>query len=295
MKNYILLAVLIFMCVWSTGCKEDIPNDQIKDENIIAGLKKLSTQDDTIQIVEIIAQRLVKNIDMNEKIQLLDLGLVLTPNLVREHMLFSLEYLKTSFQSQKSPQILQSLNDLLNNQGREELALVMIHSLKTNFPKSNEAQSVVNESWKQITHASIQKRGLDIFDPLDSTKIIDTKTYLYIDLCESYAITHPNDLVAPSLLYQAGELARSLGSFEKSVSLYDSLERLFPQYSNTPMALFIKGFILDSNLGNKEAAKVSYDNFIKRYPNHERIKDAQFLLDNLYVSDEELLKGISKQ
>ena len=56
------------------------------------------------------------------------------------------------------------------------------------------------------------------------------------------------------------------------------------------MCLFLQGFVYESQLHNIIRAKEAYTEFIRKYPRHQLAKDAQFSIENLGKSDEELIK-----
>jgi len=64
----------------------------------------------------------------------------------------------------------------------------------------------------------------------------------------------------------------------------------FPNSKEAPQALFMKGFTLDDGLGNKQAAKPVYEEFLKKYPKNDFADDTKFLLENINKTDEEIIK-----
>lgn len=49
-------------------------------------------------------------------------------------------------------------------------------------------------------------------------------------------------------------------------------------------------FIYENQLHGAEKAKKLYEEFMKKYPDHELAKDVKFSLDHIGKSDEELIK-----
>lgn len=131
----------------------------------------------------------------------------------------------------------------------------------------------------------------DYFEHDSSVKTIENLMNAY----EAFAFSYPNDEKAPAYLEKAAEMARSLGQPDKAISYYD---RIFQKYAGTkyaPRALFLKAFTAESMLNNKKVAKQLYQMFISEFPDDEFADDAQFLLDNIDKSDEEILKSFEKK
>ena len=78
------------------------------------------------------------------------------------------------------------------------------------------------------------------------------------------------------------------------MGLYDWIYQYFPDYKKAPLALFLKGFAMDSEFKQPAEAKKIYDQFLLEFPNDSLAKDVTFLLKNLGKSDEEILKEIEK-
>ena len=114
----------------------------------------------------------------------------------------------------------------------------------------------------------------------------------YVDGVEAMALVSPDNATVPGHLYRAAEVARSLRTFPKAMSLYDWLIEVYPQHEKAPTALFIKGFILEQDYERIDEAREVYSTFLQNYPNHEMAESASFLLENLGKSDQEILQAI---
>lgn len=116
----------------------------------------------------------------------------------------------------------------------------------------------------------------------------------YVDAVEALALVSPNDDRVPANLYTAAEVARSMRTFPKAMSLYDWLIDTYPKHDKTPNALFIKGFILEQDYNRPDEAKEIYTRFVTDFPDHDMVESAKFLLKNLGKSDQEILQEIEK-
>jgi len=131
-----------------------------------------------------------------------------------------------------------------------------------------------------------------IFERPDLNGLNRTASIEYIDACQAYALAFPNSKAAPEYLYKAAEVAKSIRSITKALSLYDWVLDKFPNYEKTPTTLFIKGFILENELKNIDMAKTVYNQFLEKFPNDDLADDVKFLLDNIGKSDAEISKII---
>jgi len=130
----------------------------------------------------------------------------------------------------------------------------------------------------------------------DSTKRVnEVIAKEYVATCEQFADKFPQDTLSPVLLLKAAETARNIRDFNKALALYDRIINNFGDYKKAPQAMFLKAFTIDDNLGKKEEAKVIYETFLEKYPADEFASSAQFMLDNLYKSDEEIIKQFEEK
>ena len=128
----------------------------------------------------------------------------------------------------------------------------------------------------------------------ETKRINQAKAREYINLCEIYAMTLPNEAKAPEYLFKAGETARSIRQFPKAIDIYNWIYNKFQGNEKAPQALFLKAFTLDNDLKQKDAAKKLYEEFLKKYPTNDFADDTEFLLKNLGVSDDDIIKGFGK-
>ena len=141
----------------------------------------------------------------------------------------------------------------------------------------------------------VEKIGASIFSNPDDIGVNRKAALQYVDACEAYTLVYPESTAAPEFLFKAAEVAKSIQTFPKSLSIYDWLIVKYPNYEKTPTAMFLKGFIIENNLGNDSLALVSYKEFMAKYPNDDLVDDAQFLIQNLGKSDEEILQMIEEK
>ncbi len=99
-----------------------------------------------------------------------------------------------------------------------------------------------------------------------------------------------NDSMKVRFMLRAAEASRTNFKFDEAIKYYDRLLNEFPASKDASQALFMKGFIVENDLLDIEQARQIYESFIKSYPDHELADDAQFLLDNLGKSDEEIIR-----
>ncbi len=147
---------------------------------------------------------------------------------------------------------------------------------------------------KSLLNKRLLALRMQIFN--DSTGVANYEAATeFINLSERYAALLPEEKETPNWLFQAGELAGSLHQYGKTLALYKKINEEFPAYEKSSQVLFMRAFTLDSELKRLEEAKVLYEDFIKKYPKDDFADDAQFLLDNLGKSEEELIRNFQKK
>ena len=186
------------------------------------------------------------------------------------------------------------LATIMRNSKRTSASSILFKGFADQFPQDQraiEASKYAAETFKGDIHEYLLKTAKDIFNVEDQSQINRKASLDYVNACEAYALAY-NDAKAPEYLYKASEVARSLTTYRKSLSLFDWIIEQYPNYVKTPTALFLKGFVIENELKNEEMARESYELFLKKYPSNELADDVKFLLDNLGKSDEEMLKMI---
>jgi len=160
-----------------------------------------------------------------------------------------------------------------------------------NFEKANEAADAITDDYDNID-SYIYNLGEELFKNPDNTGINRTAAMKYVDACEAYALGYPGGANTPAYLFKSAEVAKSLRTYSKSLSLYDWVLEKYPNYEKAPTALFLKGFIIENNVGDDLKAREIYDQFLSTFPDHDLADDVEFLIENLGKSDEEILQMI---
>ena len=106
--------------------------------------------------------------------------------------------------------------------------------------------------------------------------------------------TKSNDGQRLDYLWKAGETARAARDFQTAESIF---KELYEKNKGTDLAaksLFLHAFMCDEDLKDYDKARGLYQDFLTAYPDSDFSDDAQFLLDNLGKTDEEMLELLSK-
>jgi tetratricopeptide (TPR) repeat protein len=213
----------------------------------------------------------------------------------RANFLFPL--IKEDFENSNNADRIFELYGIMKKMKKDNVAIVLGHGLKRAYPsydKLSEIDISLPEGIENID-AYIMDLGTRIFDNPDKTGINRASSLKYVDACEAYALVFPKSESTPEYLFKAAEVAKSLRTFPKSLSLYDWIIDGYPAYEKTATALFLKGFIIENNLGDEEKAREVYNEFLQKYPDHELADDIAFLIENLGKSDEEILELIEQR
>ncbi len=188
------------------------------------------------------------------------------------------------------------LANLMTANRRDKTANILFQAFADLYPEDTRSAAFA-EKVKAMTggdvHAYLLKTAENIFENPDEYGINRKSSSEYVNACEAYALAY-DDEKAPEYLYKAAEIARSLRTFPKTLSLYDWIIDSYPTYEKTPTALFLKGFVIENELKNEDLARETYERFLADYPKHDLADDVTFLLDNLGKSNEEILELIEK-
>ena len=94
----------------------------------------------------------------------------------------------------------------------------------------------------------------------------------------------------PSLMEKKAKYYASLGQHEKALNVYESIYDKFPKYEKRGETLFMQAFIVEVNFNDLKKAEDLYKKYLDEFPNGDFAKDAEFSLENLYLSPEELIR-----
>ncbi|MEO8589799.1 MAG: tetratricopeptide repeat protein [Flavobacteriales bacterium] len=115
-----------------------------------------------------------------------------------------------------------------------------------------------------------------------------------LDVYKAFATAHPVDSMAPEYLFRAAGVAKSVHDPDQCIRLYDRIIADYPSWHRLPDVFYLKAFTLDSELDRKGEARVAYEEVIKRFPDHAFARDAKAMIENLGLTDAELIEKFEK-
>jgi len=117
------------------------------------------------------------------------------------------------------------------------------------------------------------------------------------DAYVAFADKYPDDERAPEFLFKAGQSMGAIASqkkdmtlHEESIAIFKRIQENYPKHHYAEEALFLTGFVYENHMGNIAKAKVTYQEFIEKYPKSELAEDAQFAIENLGISPEDIIR-----
>jgi outer membrane protein assembly factor BamD (BamD/ComL family) len=82
-------------------------------------------------------------------------------------------------------------------------------------------------------------------------------------------------------LFQKATLSQEQSDFPTAIKTYEELVKQYPKSSNAPKCQFMIGYLYANHLKQPDKAREAYQAFIKAFPEHLLVKDAQWELDHL--------------
>jgi tetratricopeptide (TPR) repeat protein len=295
---YKVLFISIFTVFFS--CRNN-QSESVAESNISVLKKEYTeTKADTTfnKLVQAYGQAIIETKDKKQKETLLDNAITLcaAPEKSNLKEIFSTELLKLNPNVGSANDIIWNIAQSMLVRGKTEVASVLYTGFKEQFPedgRNKEAEKLILSEQKDI-HSYIKRLAEGVFENPGTNGLNNENTQKYIDVCESFALVYPKDKMAAEYLFRAAEMSRAIKGFSKMMSLYDWIYQYFPDYKKAPLALFLKGFAMDSEFKQPAEAKKIYDQFLSEFPNDSLANDVKFLLKNLGKSDDEILKEIEK-
>jgi len=108
----------------------------------------------------------------------------------------------------------------------------------------------------------------------------------YLDFYKAF----PKDANTADYLFKAGDVSMNLKQSQKAIEIFDNVYQMYPAYKKASFALFLEGFIYETQLDDISSAKEKYNKVVKEYPNSKIAEDAKASIANLGKSDAELIK-----
>ena len=116
-----------------------------------------------------------------------------------------------------------------------------------------------------------------------------------VSLYADFARNFPDDPKTPEYLFKAGEISSSMQQGKQAIDYFSTVYNKYPGYDKSAYALFLQGFIYESQLNDTAKARTVYEEVIRKYPEHKLAEDAKASIDNLGKSPEELIKEFEKK
>ncbi|MBT8232267.1 MAG: tetratricopeptide repeat protein [Saprospiraceae bacterium] len=300
--------ILVVLCFVLSSCKNDGTSDNaslFKGQPQLININTEYTKSPNVATANKLLKEMTNIIGQNklsdsELKAYLEYGLDVssTQNITSRQAGFLMSLIKEDFGNKNTASRLFNLSSIMAKMKKTTVSNTLVKGLLKNFPnfeKADQAKALLTEDIQDVNEYVVSL-GKKIFENPDNTGINRFASLAYVDACEAFALSHPKDANAPDYLFKAAEVAKSLRTFPKSLTLYDWIIEEYPDFEKAGTALFLKGFIIENNLGDDEKAREIYNEFLKKYPKHDLADDVQFLIENLGKSDEEILKMIeSKQ
>ena len=194
--------------------------------------------------------------------------------------------------TENNPNVLLLLANIYEeNRNQPEMAQAIYSHFAKQYPNHaqiSEANGKIKPNVGSLD-TYIESIGARMYD--DSTFRIDNRLASdYVSSCMLFACLSPDDAKSPMYLFKAGETARTVRNFAKSIEIYDWVYDKYPNFEKSPQALFLKGFTLDNDMKRYQEAKTIYESFLAKYPNDDFADDTKFLLKNIGKTDDEIIQ-----
>ncbi len=167
------------------------------------------------------------------------------------------------------------------------LLFTIILSLSLASCVNNNTTIVKDADAQKTMMAELVKAEQDLY----KTKEVDrSKAVSMIDMYVEYSDKYPEDTVCGDLLFKAAEIAMNFEQPNNAIRYLTKIETDYINYRNYGMVIFMKAYVFDNYVNNKEKAKEYYSLFIEKYPEYEYAEDAKSALMFLDMNDDQLIE-----
>ena len=305
-KNLNIFLIACFTCLLVFSCKQDSSSNSAKS-SLFGASDKLAQLEGAYDkapsvatantlLKEILSSLGEQKFDKETQKKYMEYGLKVAnqQNIITRKAGFLMALVKDDYSNAETSNRIFELSEIMKKMNKTTVSNTLSKGLLNTFPnfdKADKAKALLTEDMPNLDEY-IAALGKSIFENPDNTGINRNASLAYVDACEAFALVNPTSENSPGYLFKAAEVAKSLRTFPKSLTLYDWVIDKYPNYEKAGTAMFLKGFIIENNLGDDVKAKEVYEAFLKKYPHHDLADDVQFLIENLGKTDEEILKMI---
>lgn len=117
---------------------------------------------------------------------------------------------------------------------------------------------------------------------------------MQLEFAESLLKNYPESPALNKWLFEGGKAGRTCGEYERGIKLFDAYLQGGAE-EKAAESLFLTAFIYDEDLKEKEKAEDYYKQLLEKYPDHELSDDAEALLAQLYMTEQEIIEMLMQK
>lgn len=144
---------------------------------------------------------------------------------------------------------------------------------------------------KDLSGIQQYENSIDLQNNKVDTEVGNNLIMMYTD----FATKYPTDSLAPMYIMKAADVAANIGNPATAIEYLDKVITDYPSFEKRADCYFFKGFIYETVAHDLDKAKEAYTAFIEEYPSHPMVNNAKTIINNLSLSDEELIKMIMEK
>lgn len=156
--------------------------------------------------------------------------------------------------------------------------------------ESKETKDVATLEEKTELSTKIDALYIKLSESMDAEEAKFVSQELLVN-CTNFVETFPKDDKCAEYLFIAARAAIGLGKYDESLRILDTIRKGYKGYDKMPEVYFLYAFTLDEDLDRKKDAQKAYMDLINTFPGDHLSTQSALLLDQLYMSDEELIES----
>lgn len=149
--------------------------------------------------------------------------------------------------------------------------------------KVNEKQNLIDK---------IETTKQEVSNSIELNDSVATQMLGYLN---QFTKKYPKDSLAAQYWFEAASMYRYLHQPHPALEIYKKLYKEYPQFPKQADCLFLQGMVLSNEMNNKEEGKKIYEEFVQKYPDHFLASQVQILIEQMNMSDAELIESFKKK
>lgn len=149
---------------------------------------------------------------------------------------------------------------------------------------------MTNQREKMLQHIAEARKSFND----NIVHVNDSISEVYLTALLEFTGKYPKDSLVPEYFFDAATVYRFKHQPQPALDIYKRIYQEYPKYPKNADCLFLQGMVLSNEMNQREEGIKIFKEFIVKYPNHFLVPQINQLIEQLSMTDEELIESFKK-